>query len=282
MFLIICGPTASGKSSLAVKIALERNGEVISADSMQVYKGMDIGTGKITKEEMRGVRHHLLSFLDPNENYSAARFKKDCERCLDDIKSRGKFPIICGGTGLYIDAVINGLFEEENIKPGLREELNEMLSVKGLDFMVKLLAEKDPEIIKEIDIKNPRRVLRCLEIIEANNEKASVMRAKAAQNAYKDDYDIICLMPEREELNKRIDARVERMFEYGLVDEVKNLLDAGIKKESTSMQAIGYKETVSYIEGKAGLEDTINLVKKATRAYAKRQATWFKKYAVKK
>jgi len=282
MFLIICGPTAAGKSDMAVKTALEQNGEIISADSMQVYKGMDIGTGKITHEEMRGVPHHLLSFVDPKDPYSAAAFKRDCERCLDDIKSRGKLPIICGGTGLYIDAVINGLFEEGETKPGIREELNEMLSVKGLDFMVKLLTEKDPEIIPEIDIKNPRRVLRCLEIIETNKEKASVMRAKAALTAYKDEYEIMCLMPGREELNKRIDARVNRMFETGLVDEVKNLIDSGVRKDALSMQAIGYKETVGYLEGRQSLKETIDMVKSATRAYAKRQATWFKKYTVKK
>ncbi len=284
MFVIIAGPTGTGKSEIAVELALKLNGEVISADSMQVYKGMDIGTFKIKKEEMKGIKHYMLDIVMPSEKFSVGDFKKMAEKYIDKIKSKKKLPIIAGGTGLYIDAIIRGLFEFKETDPVLRKKLNDLYKKNGLDFIINMLKEKDSEAINLIDIKNPRRVLRALEIILSENIKFSEIKKQTEKTKYKDNYIFFILCMDRKKLYEKIEKRVDDMFEKGLMDEVNNLIKSGVDLNSTSMQAIGYKEIIDIfykrkiIDLKEKLEKAKERIKIATKNYAKRQITWFKRY----
>ncbi len=278
MFIIIAGPTGTGKSRVAVDLAKRINGEVISADSMQVYKGMDIGTFKIQKSETKDVPHYMIDVAEPDENFSAARFKKTAEKIMEGVKAKGKIPIITGGTGLYINAVIRGLFEakepDEKLKAKLRQELEE----KGLQYLVNELKKRDPEALRALDTGNPRRVLRALGLVLVNEKKISDLKKETAKTAYNDEYLLFVLNIKRGELYKRINARVDEMIKAGLVNEIKSLVSHGPGAGQTSMQAIGYKEIAGYLSGKTGMEEAIDLIKKNTRNYAKRQITWFKRY----
>lgn len=278
MFVVITGATATGKSGAAVALAKKINGEIISADSMQVYRGMDIGTYKITKAQMSGIRHHMIDIAEPKELFSAAKFKELAEKSMDAIKAAGKTPIIAGGTGLYINAVVKGIMKAAEPSRELKDRLRTELQEKGLEALAARLKKMDPDAALETDLKNSRRVLRALEIIEANNEKLSVLRAGTKDTAYKDDSRIFVLELPRKELYNRIDARVDEMVSKGLVDEVENLINTGINADFTSMQAIGYKEIAEHLKGGCSLETAVDNIKQATRNYAKRQETWFKKY----
>ncbi len=285
MFIIIAGPTGVGKSKIAVELALQLNGEIISADSMQIYKGMDIGTFKIKKEEMKGIKHHMLDIVLPFEKFTVADFKKKTEKLLNNIKNKKKLPIIVGGTGLYIEAIIRGLAELKKTDLKLREKLNRLYKEKGIEFLVNMLKEKDKEAIKIIDIKNPRRVIRTLEIIMSDNIKFSELKQKTEETKYKDDYFLFILNINREELYKRIEERVEKMFDSGLIDEVNKIVKKGVDFNVPSMQAIGYKEILDIfyeknenINLKEKIERAKEKIKKATKNYAKRQITWFKRY----
>lgn len=278
MYIIICGATGTGKSAAALAAARLVGGEIVSCDSMQVYRGMDIGTSKVPAEMRSGIPHHLIDIINPDEPFTAAQFKRLAEPLITDIISRKKIPILCGGTGLYIDALIKGIFEGAGNKEGVREKLNATLDEKGLEYMAGLLSEKDPEEAAVTDLKNPRRVIRALEIIETEKMKASVVRKKASLTAFKVERAMFVLSRGRENLNRALDARVDAMFAAGLEDEVRSLMNNGLKTGSTAMQAIGYKETALYIEGKLTLDEAVQSIKSATRQYAKRQETWFKRY----
>ncbi|MCE5300871.1 MAG: tRNA (adenosine(37)-N6)-dimethylallyltransferase MiaA [Spirochaetia bacterium] len=278
MFVIVSGPTAVGKSAAAVELAKLINGEIISADSMQVYRGMDTGTYKVTREEMSGIPHHLIDIMDPDVNFSAAQFKALAESQLDNIKARGRVPVLCGGTGLYINAIIRGIMKakepDAELKNLLRRELEEM----GPEFMVNKLNRRDPDAASVIDLNNPRRVIRALELIEANGKPLAVLRKATQETIYGDRYVMFVLDMERNLLYDRINSRVDNMIKNGLVAEVKKMIDAGVPTGSTAMQAIGYRQIAACLNGKMTLAEAVEQVKQATRNYARRQLTWFKRY----
>lgn len=278
MYIIVTGATGTGKSAVAVSLAKEINGEIISADSMQVYKGMDIGTYKISKAGMAGIKHHLLDVVEPGENFSAAQFKNLAEAAMDDIKSRKKIPIICGGTGLYINALIKGILTAKEPTQEQKYLLRVQLEEDGLESMVNLLNRIDPGAAALIDINNSRRVLRALELIMANDMSLRNLRETTEQNRYKDGYKLFVLETGREYMYARLDRRVDEMIKAGLKEEVKTLLNRGNFLSPTALQAIGYKETAAFLKGSITGEQMAESIKQATRNYAKRQVTWFKKY----
>lgn len=276
---IICvaGPTASGKTSYAIDLAKKTDGEVVSCDSMQIYKYMNIGTAKPTKEEMDGIPHHMIDFVDPRENYSVADYVRDAKECIDDILSRGKMPIVCGGTGLYMDSLIGGIeFQDEKFDEEYRAELTAFAEKEGVAALHKILEEADSEAAGKIHPNNVKRVIRALEIIKSTGlTKTESDRRAVKESAY--DAEIFGLDMDREVLYDRINRRVDIMMEQGLIKEVESLLKMGIPRESTAMQAIGYKELVSYFQGECGLEDAVETIKRESRRYAKRQLTWFRR-----
>jgi tRNA dimethylallyltransferase len=278
MFLIIGGPTGAGKSSVAVELALLLNGEIISADSMQVYKGMDIGTDKSSLKQRKGIEHYLIDIIMPDEQWTAAKYKEMAEKKLDEIKAKGKLPIIVGGTGLYIESIIRGLFNSKEPTEELKQELRNILKEKGLPYLIEMLYELDPDAVKEIDTKNSRRVIRAIEIIKSNNMKLSELKKRTKETAYKDKYYFFVLTMKRKEIYERINKRVDYMIERGLEEEIRNLINKGYNVDLNSMQGIGYKEMAQYIMGNITREESIEMIKKNTRNYAKRQETWFKRY----
>lgn len=275
--LCVVGPTASGKTDFAIALAKERNGEVVSCDSMQIYRDMNIGTAKPTMEEMAGIPHYMLDFVDPADSYSVAEFVRDARICVEDILKRGKTPILCGGTGLYVNSMIFQIeFSEEENNPSYREELQVLAEKEGVDAVHRLLKERDPQAAEEIHPNNVKRVIRALEIIKSTG----MTKAEADQRARKEpqyDAEIYGMQMERERLYRRIDDRVDRMMEAGLLEEVKGLVARGIPRCATSMQAIGYKELVSHLEGEITLEEAVDAIKRESRRYAKRQMTWFRR-----
>ncbi len=277
--ICIVGPTASGKTALSIALAKELHGEIVSCDSMQIYRGMDIGTAKPTREEMQDVPHHMLSVVSPEENYSVARYVEEAGKCVDDILNRGKTPIIVGGTGLYVDSLIKGTeFAEYREDEEYRSELFKLSEEKGKGFIHDMLKAVDPERAEEIHENNVKRVIRALEVYKATGKTISEHDAEDMKKPSRYDAIYIGLMyEEREKLYRRINLRVDMMLEAGLCDEVDRLLKSGVSPEATSMQAIGYKELVSYFEGNCSLEEAAEQIKQASRRYAKRQMTWFKR-----
>lgn len=283
MFVIITGATATGKSAAAVELAKRIGGEIVSADSMQVYRGMDIGTFKITGKEMSGIPHHMIDIIDPGSPYSAAQYKAQAEKVLDGIKARGRVPILAGGTGLYIHAIIRGIMKAEEPSEGLKASIRRELAEKGLSSLALTLKEKDPEGAASMDLKNSRRVVRALELIEANGAALSVLKARTAETRYRDDYRMFVLELKRSELYRRIDARTGEMIKKGLINEVKSLINKGVNTGNAAVQAIGYGEIMDYLElmlrgGPGDIDGVAAEIKQATRNFAKRQVTWFKKY----
>ncbi|WP_053366254.1 tRNA (adenosine(37)-N6)-dimethylallyltransferase MiaA [Bacillus sp. FJAT-27245] len=273
--VVIVGPTAVGKTRLGVEMAKHFNGEVISGDSMQIYRGMDIGTAKVTEEEMEGIPHHLIDIKNPEETFSVAEFKTLVREKIDEITSRGKLPIIVGGTGLYIQSVLYDYqFSEAPADEAFRARLEKKAEEEGNEAVHRELAELDPEAAEQLHPNNVRRVIRALEIVKstgmplAENQKSTV--PELLYNAA-----IIGLTMERELLYERINRRVDIMVEEGLVDEVKKFYDQGLR-DCQSIQAIGYKEFYSYFDGNATLAESIDTLKQNTRRYAKRQLTWFR------
>lgn len=276
---IVCvvGPTASGKTTFAINYAEEHNGEIISCDSMQIYKYMDIGTAKATKEEQARVPHHMIDFLDPNIDYSVAEFVSSVRKCIDEISVRDKLPVLCGGTGLYIDSIINNVqFSEEKRNDKYRAELWTLYEKNGADYLHKLLEKADPVEAEKVHKNNVKRVIRALEICKTSGmTKTEADKAAVKEPIY--DAEIYGLTMERERLYERINLRVDIMMENGLLDEVKRLLDMGIRRDSTAMQAIGYKEIVEYLDGNCTLDEAVDKIKQESRRYAKRQMTWFRR-----
>ncbi|MBQ7119626.1 MAG: tRNA (adenosine(37)-N6)-dimethylallyltransferase MiaA [Oscillospiraceae bacterium] len=277
--ICIVGPTASGKTALSVALAKELCGEVVSCDSMQIYRGMDIGTAKPTVDEMQGIPHHMFSVVSPEENYSVARYVEEAGFCVDDIISRDKFPIIVGGTGLYVDSLIKGIeFAEFREDEEYRNELFRLCEEKGNTYIHNMLKEVDPERAAEIHENNVKRVIRALEVYKATGRTISEHDAESMKKPPKYDAIYIGLMFEdREKLYDRINLRVDMMLKAGLCDEVQKLLESGVSANATSMQAIGYKEMVSYFAGNCSLADAAEQIKQSSRRYAKRQMTWFKR-----
>ena len=276
--LIVAGPTATGKSDSAVELALRMNGEVISADSMQVYRGMDIGSAKITREEMRGVPHHLIDCAGPDENWNVVRFQKEARQAVEDIISRGRLPILCGGTGFYIQALLYDIdFTQMEENTPLRERLSAMAAEKGPEAVHALLAKRDPASAAAIHPNNIKRVIRALEFMEESGGSIAShnIQQRARESFYRSVFFVLTM--DRAKLYERIDRRVDMMMERGLVDEVRGLREMGIRRDSTSMQGIGYKQIYGYLEGEYDLEEAVRLVKRDTRHFAKRQLTWFKR-----
>lgn len=276
--IAVTGPTASGKTALAIELAKRLNGEIISCDSMQIYKGMDIGTAKPTRDELAAVPHHLIDILPADAPYSCSDYVKDAERAVEDIASRGKLPIFCGGTGLYLDRFLKGGNDDgAACDEGLRAELWRFYEEKGVDALYERLVELDSVAAESIHKNNVKRVIRAIEICLVTGEKKSDIDKKNSEVVDKYDHRVVTLAFEnRELLYRRIEKRVDQMVEEGLVDEIKRLMDEGIFERSlTAAQAIGYKELFPYLHGEASLESCIEELKAVTRRYAKRQLTWF-------
>lgn len=275
--LCVVGPTASGKTDYAVELALKCGGEVVSCDSMQIYKHMDIGTAKPTADEMKGVKHHMIDIIEPNESFSVARFSEMARECIDDILLRGETPVLCGGTGLYFDSTINNInFIQMDTDEEYRKDLESAAKVFGNEYVYKILKRVDEESAESIHPNNLKRVIRALEIYKTTGKKKSELdKEQLSEPLY--EPEITGLMRDREVLYDRINKRVDIMMEKGLVDEVSDLIKIGIDTDATSMQAIGYKEIIEYLDGKTSLSDAVDKIKRESRRYAKRQLTWFKR-----
>lgn len=276
--LIIAGPTAVGKTNLSIKLAKELNGEIISTDSMQIYKYMDIGSAKITKEEMEGVPHHMIDVVDPSTPFSVAEYKESASKCIDDILSRGKLPILVGGTGLYINAITcNMNFTEAESDNEYRKELEELADEKGNEFIHEMLKDIDPISYKEIHFNNRKRVIRALEVFKLTNKPFSSFNA--GDDFYNSPYDVryYVINMDRAKLYDRINLRVDIMLEQGLIDECIKLKNMGYNSLMQSMQGIGYKEVLYYLDNKISYTEAVEMIKQGSRNYAKRQLTWFRR-----
>lgn len=273
--VVIMGPTAVGKTKLSIDLAKKYNGEIISGDSMQVYKGMDIGTAKIKREEMEGIPHHLIDIKEPDEAFNVAQFQEFVTDCIEQIAAKGKLPIIVGGTGLYIDAVLQQYsFSESVSDEEYRSKLEAIAEECGVEAVHKILQEIDPDSADRIHPNNVRRVIRALEIYHCTGEKMSEQLQKQNKE-YKYDAVLIGLTMDRDTLYERINQRVDIMMEEGLLEEVQGLYERGIR-DCQSIQAIGYKELFDYFEGKVSLDQAVENLKQNSRRYAKRQLTWFR------
>lgn len=277
--LVICGPTASGKTALAVELALRHRGEVVSADSMQIYRRMDIGTAKPTPEEMGGVPHHILDVADPEEDFSVARYVDMAAKCVDDILSRGKLPILAGGTGLYIDSLLSGrTFAPFQPDSPLRGELEEQLRREGGAAMLARLAQVDPDSAARLHPNDEKRIVRALEVYQSTGK--TITQHNLETRAIPPRYDALTLalaFEQREDMWSRIDRRVDQMMDQGLVDEVQGLLDSGVPAKCTAMQAIGYKEMAAALLSGGDVRAAAEEIQLRSRQYAKRQLTWFKR-----
>ena len=272
------GPTASGKTAFSVQLAKRLGGEVVSADSMQIYKGLDVGTAKATKEEMEGVPHHLMDFLPPEETFSVADFVEAANREVQAITGRGRLPVLVGGTGLYIESFLNGVrFAEQKTDPALRERLEKEAGELGAQAMHRRLAAIDPDYAATVHPNNVGRVIRALELYYSSGKTMSRQREESLPETPPFDSMVFCLAPaERSELYRRIDVRVDRMLEAGILEEAKMVWE-NRERYRTAAQAIGYKEFFPYFEGTADLAACTDKLKQASRNYAKRQLTWFRR-----
>ncbi len=277
--VVITGPTASGKTALGVALARRLGGEVVSADSMQIYRGMDIGTAKPTPEEMQGVPHHMIDIADPAENYSVSRYAKEAAACVDDILARGKLPVVVGGTGLYIDSLIAGrTFADGTADTALRQELSERYDEIGGEGLLGELRKVDPERAAKLHPADKKRIVRAMEVYILTGR--TITQHDAETRAVPPRYDAAKIALDfavRQDLYDRIDRRVDIMVQQGLFDEVRALLAAGVPADCTAMQAIGYKEAVAAVQGKAAPQDAVAAIQLASRRYAKRQLTWLRR-----
>ena len=276
--IILTGPTAVGKTAASIGLAKAVGGEIISADSMQVYKYMDIGSAKITTEEMQGVPHHLVDVLEPEEDFSVVRFQQMAKEAMQKILDRGKIPIVVGGTGFYIQALLYDIdFTENEEDRSLRSELERTAREKGSGYLHGLLREVDPESAEQIHPNNTKRVIRALEFYRQTGEKISAHNAREREKTTPYNSAYFVLTDERAALYDRIDRRVDVMMEQGLLEEVRALKERGLKRSDVSMQGLGYKEIFGYLEGDYPLEEAVRIIKRDTRHFAKRQLTWFRR-----
>lgn len=279
--IVLTGPTAVGKTSLSIALAKAVGGEIISADSMQVYKYMNIGTAKITEEEKCGIPHFLIDELEPDEEFNVTIFKNKVMGYIKDIKSRGKVPIIVGGTGFYIQSVIYDInFNEYGDDSNVRKKYEAMAETLGKSELHKKLALVDREYAASVSYNNVKKVVRALTFFEMTGEKLSEHNKRERERSSPFDFAYFVLTMDRKKLYERIDKRVDLMFDMGLVDEVKALMAKGYDKSLVSMQGIGYKEVIDYLNGRTSLEECIDIIKRDTRHFAKRQLTWFKREKV--
>lgn len=274
----VIGPTASGKTALSVAFAKRFSGEIVSADSMQIYKYMDIATAKPTEEEKQGIPHHLMDFLEPSESFSVARYCELAQAAIEDIAARGKLPIIAGGTGLYVDSLLGGMrFEEQQIDPVLRAQISAQLEEKGIDYMLDMIRTFDPASADRLSAeRNPKRIVRCIEVYRLTGMTQTQLNVE--QQGKFSPYDAVKIgltAADREFLYDRINRRVDLMMENGLLDEARRFYDGEFG--DTAAAAIGYKELLPYLSGEQDLEICVANLKRATRRYAKRQMTWFRR-----
>ena len=279
--IVLTGPTAVGKTKLSVALAKRLGGEIISCDSMQVYRGMDIGTDKITAEAMDGVPHHLIDVLEPTEPFDVSRFQKMALAAMEGIYERGHVPLLVGGTGFYIQSVLYNIdFTETDGDRSIREAYEARVKEEGeaaIDALYEKLRDLDPDSADAIPKNNVKRVIRALEFFEKTGTPISEHNARERAKESPYDFRYFVLTDDRQTLYDRIDARVDKMIEYGLVDEVKRLRDMGVTRDMTSMQGLGYREIYAHLDGEFDLERAIYLIKRNTRHFAKRQLTWFKR-----
>lgn len=276
--IILTGPTAVGKTALSIGLAKAVDGEIISADSMQVYRKMNIGTAKIEPSEMQGVRHHLIDILDPGEEFNVVLFKRYALEAMEDIYSRGKIPVIVGGTGFYIQALLYDIdFEDNDNDMSYREELQRLAAEKGNSYIHDMLSMVDPESAEKIHENNVKRVIRALEFYRKTGMKISEHNETEAQKESPYNFEYFVLNDDRSKLYDRIDRRIDIMLEQGLEAEVRQLVSEGYSRELVSMQGLGYKEIIDYIQGRCSFDEAVYTLKRDTRHFAKRQITWFKR-----
>jgi len=274
--IVIVGPTAVGKTYVSVELAKKLNTEVISADSMQIYKGMDVGTAKVSNDEKQGINHHMIDLINPDENYSVSDFKDDAENIIDNMLSENKTPVIVGGSGLYVNSLIYDLdFGNAKSDNKLRDYYTYYYEEHGQDALYEKLRKIDPESAEKIHKNNVKRVVRALEVYDITGKKFSELNTDIRKQSDKYDCILVGLSMDRKILYERINQRVDKMLSDGLIEEVRSLLEKGYDKNLVSMQAIGYKEIIDYLEGNVTLEDAVNILKQNTRRFAKRQYTWF-------
>ncbi len=276
--IVIAGPTASGKTALSIELAKNINGEIISSDSMQIYQGMDIGTAKVTPEEMQGIQHYLLDFVPPDKRYSVSDFKKDAEKAIEGILAKGKVPIIAGGTGLYIDSLVYGIeYPEMEYDETYRDFLMQQAQTEeGLKAIYEKAKQIDEEAMLHISPNDKKRIIRVLEIYKATGKNKTEQEKLSRIHGVPYDYKVFAIDMQREKLYERINQRVDLMLEQGLVEEVKNLRDK-YQEFPTAMQGLGYKEVVEYLKEECTYGEMVEKLKQETRRYAKRQLTWFRK-----
>ena len=275
--IVICGPTASGKTSLSIELAKKINGEIISCDSMQIYKDMNIGTAKVTKDEMQGIKHYMIDFVSPDTRYSVADYKIDAEKAIETIINNGKTPIIVGGTGLYVDTLIYGIeYPEIKFDEQYRKRLEKEADEKGLEILYNKAKEIDEKAMQKISPNDKKRIIRVLEIYHATGKTKTEQEIESRKKEVKYDYKIFAINMDREKLYERINIRVDKMIKNGLIEEVENL-QKKYNHFPTAMQGLGYKEVVEYLQNEITKEEMIEKIKQESRRYAKRQLTWFRK-----
>ena len=276
--IILAGPTAVGKTAASIRLAKAIGAEIISADSMQVYRHMDIGSAKIRQEEMEGVPHYLIDVLEPEEEFNVVRFQQMAKAAAEEIYAKGKIPLVAGGTGFYIQALLYDIdFTENDGDTSYRRSLEKTSEEKGGEYLHAMLREADPKAAEEIHPHNIKRMIRALEFHHQTGGKISEHNEAEREKSSPYDFAYFVLTDERRRLYERIDRRVDKMMEEGLLDEVRYLKERGVKRESTAMQGLGYKELYAYLDGECTLEEAVCIIKRDTRHFAKRQLTWFKR-----
>ncbi len=276
--IILTGPTAVGKTKVSIQLAKAIGGEIISADSMQVYRHMDIGSAKITSEEMQGVKHYLIDVLEPDEEFHVVKFQQLAKEAMEEIYAKGKIPIVVGGTGFYIQALLYDIdFTENNEDTAYRKELEQIADTKGAEYLHEMLRGVDEKSAENIHANNVKRVIRALEFFKQTGQKISEHNEKEREKSSPYAFCYFVLNDKRESLYKRIELRIDDMIKEGLIAEVEALKEKGYTREMTSMQGLGYKEILDYLNGVTSLEEAVYILKRDTRHFAKRQITWFKR-----
>lgn len=275
--IVICGPTASGKTALSIQLAKKIDGEIVSADSMQIYEDMDVGTAKTSIEEMEGIKHYLIGNVSPTVRYSVANFKKDAINAINEIIQKGKTPIIVGGTGLYVDSLVQGIeYDDTEIDLEYRNQLEEVAKEHGLDYLYNKAIQIDPTAMEKISNNDKKRIFRVLEIYHATGKTKTMQEYESKQKENPYDYKVFAIDMDREKLYERINKRVDIMIANGLVDEVKKLISK-YSELPTAIQGLGYKEVVLYLNNEITYDEMVEKIKLETRHYAKRQLTWFRR-----